>query len=791
MAEEITKSISEEKGNVLKPNFEVEDLKKMVEENKIKELEGFITENKKITVKYKIDGKNKKAEINIKRFTVLDYLNFALILISIGVKEKDFISSGDRADFSRNSLVIKGISLKFDEKYKLLETLFYKCCNVYYKKILKQIDCCNTTCSINNSTVIIMLIFAVFENYIDKEGVCVSLLMKNMGKLNIEMLKKFESSLPEDCLGRYNYILMGILDKFITSPCKLNSEELLRFMGFIEEKINVFRERFYSNDSLLLFTRLVNFYFMTVKNSSNRIDSDFKIKFDEILKNIFIKIEKPNICFGKILANLSILRTIEEKIEYMIPFLIAMNILSSTSEVNYIVEVLKTENNIVYLKNIYDECEKIGNKIKEIEDGSDKTNEIIKEKYKIEFENFSNLMKNYANPIIDYINKIFNENENIASNYVEFYINGILNNIEEQKYQKKTMFLEDKTTEEDKKQIAINFIGNIIKENKDNLISHTKKVFDDNDVNIIEKNIDEKNAKIMSDAEKVDNITDFEKFVDDFIEKAFNSDKEIVLSSIKEYNSAKDKAVENLVKLIWNSKANKLNLTKVNKKLKLSQFIEYVFGTDKLKEEDCNENEYIQGLINLKLVEIKQIEEEERYERKRKILPQKKSKKHQGDKKLKKENERLKKENEELKKIKEEYERLKQENERLKQENEELKKAKEEENAKEIKIEEKEKTKTEIKKAGSEKGESVFTSSSICGPSSGCISVESNAVMSQNVMGKTRDEGKIPSFQETATQTKKYIGQKVQGLIAKFESKENQDKNEGKASLTRSSTLWK
>ena len=38
MAEEITKSISEEKGNVLKPNFEVEDLKKMVEENKIKEL---------------------------------------------------------------------------------------------------------------------------------------------------------------------------------------------------------------------------------------------------------------------------------------------------------------------------------------------------------------------------------------------------------------------------------------------------------------------------------------------------------------------------------------------------------------------------------------------------------------------------------------------------------------------------------------------------------------------------------------------------------------------------------
>ena len=82
MAEEITKSISEEKGNVLKPNFEVEDLKKMVEENKIKELEGFITENKKITVKYKIDGKNKKAEINIKRFTVLDYLNFALILIS-------------------------------------------------------------------------------------------------------------------------------------------------------------------------------------------------------------------------------------------------------------------------------------------------------------------------------------------------------------------------------------------------------------------------------------------------------------------------------------------------------------------------------------------------------------------------------------------------------------------------------------------------------------------------------------------------------------------------------------
>ena len=120
-----------------------------------------------------------------------------------------------------------------------------------------------------------------------------------------------------------------------------------------------------------------------------------------------------------------------------------------------------------------------------------------------------------------------------------------------------------------------------------------------------------------------------------------------------------------------------------------------------------------------------------------------------------------------------------------------IKKTKEEENAKEIKIKEKEKTKTEIKKAGSEKGESVFTSSSICGPSSGCISVESNAVMSQNVMGKTRDEGKIPSFQETATQTKKYIGQKVQGLIAKFESKENQDKNEGKASLTRSSTLWK
>ena len=62
--------------------------------------------------------------------------------------------------------------------------------------------------------------------------------------------------------------------------------------------------------------------------------------------------------------------------------------------------------------------------------------------------------------------------------------------------------------------------------------------------------------------------------------------------------------------------------------------------------------------------------------------------------------------------------------------NPKLKKAKEEENAKEIKIEEKEKTKTEIKKAGSEKGESVFTSSSICRPSSGCISVESNAVIS-------------------------------------------------------------
>lgn len=59
-----------------------------------------------------------------------------------------------------------------------------------------------------------------------------------------------------------------------------------------------------------------------------------------------------------------------------------------------------------------------------------------------------------------------------------------------------------------------------------------------------------------------------------------------------------------------------------------------------------------------------------------------------------------------------------------------IKKTKEEENAKEIKIKEKEKTKTEIKKAGSEKGESVFTSSSICRPSSGCISVESNAVIS-------------------------------------------------------------
>ena len=79
MAEGTTRLISEEKGDVLKPNFEVEVLKTIVGKNSLKNLKGFI--------KGSFNHKEEKKTINISNFNDFDYLDFALILTTINVDE--------------------------------------------------------------------------------------------------------------------------------------------------------------------------------------------------------------------------------------------------------------------------------------------------------------------------------------------------------------------------------------------------------------------------------------------------------------------------------------------------------------------------------------------------------------------------------------------------------------------------------------------------------------------------------------------------------------------------------
>lgn len=95
MTEERKRLISEEKGDVLKPKFEVKYLKKMVEENaELEKLKKFIEGDsvavktkKSIAIKDKGEIKDEKRPIDISEFNELDYLNFTLILATINVGE--------------------------------------------------------------------------------------------------------------------------------------------------------------------------------------------------------------------------------------------------------------------------------------------------------------------------------------------------------------------------------------------------------------------------------------------------------------------------------------------------------------------------------------------------------------------------------------------------------------------------------------------------------------------------------------------------------------------------------
>lgn len=664
MAEERKRLISEEKGDVSKPNFDAEDLKKMVEENaELKKLKKFIKGNsvavktkKSIAIKDKGKDKektkDKEIRIDINEFNEFDYLNFALIITAI---DDGGITQGHCRG---QSLIPSSKSIKETDKQNLLKILFNKFSNTYnfkdinsyiYEKAGNESDIkAKEELNKIHSPIKLLTLLEIIDRFNMGFGWSKTDFKNFIGlRVITNFNKTYFNNIEENFKIRFLNLMIQILKDCLSNVHKLEKEEFLDFLEFIIDNFDFINNSDYIehfSDIHNLTSSIFN-YFLNV----NDCNDEFTKNFVKKLKEILLKIKEPKINFSDILSRLNGCKEDVDKVKFILPFLIYMNILSlDENKKNYIIDLLIKDGNIIYLKSIYEKCCEI--EIEQIKD------QRYKEFYEKEFNKFKkNIIEKYVEDIIDFINYTFIFN---FSNDLDGLCKVLENFWNPKRSVEKNEMLCD----------TINKYGKIF-------LDFIKYIY----------SIDNSNTAELS----FDGLSDIYK---------------INIKLIKQNNFTRSSA--NAIK--FRIEKSKKNIKKVYKILNIN----------------CN---------------TKNSEDEIK---------------------------ELKKENEELKKIKEEYERLKQENERLKQENEELKKAKKEEN--------------------------VFTSSSICGPSSGRISVESNAVMSQNVMGKTRDEGKIPSFQETATQTKKCISStKVRALIKQFESKENQNKNEGEASLTRSSTLKK
>ena len=181
----------------------------------------------------------------------------------------------------------------------------------------------------------------------------------------------------------------------------MEKEEFLYFLEFINnlDFADDLSDIEYFSDIQNLTSNILN-YFLNV----NVCDSEFTEKFVEKLKEILLKIKEPKINFSDIISRFNSCEKDVDKVKFILPFLIYMNILSSDeNKRKYIIDLLIKDRSIVYLKDI---CEKIG-KIEEIKDLK------YKDFYGQQFKKFKNVViEGYVENFINFINSCFFTNFN-------------------------------------------------------------------------------------------------------------------------------------------------------------------------------------------------------------------------------------------------------------------------------------------------------------------------------------------------------------------------------------------
>lgn len=443
MTEERTRLISKEKGDVLKPKFDLEALKKMVEENSNpKNLENFIKfikgeyiaakTKKSIAIKDRREIKDEKTSIDISKFNEFDYLNFALILTAISVDR--IMKMHSRTQSVMPTIKEENKSSINENKPKLLNALFDKYCSIYkfteiknyieseklykesriekgsleekYKKAKEELSKQKQT--INPIILLTLLeIIDCFDTRFDgfKTDFKNFIGLRVMTKFNESYFNNIEENFKKRCLN----LMTQILKDCLSNVCKLEKEEFLCFLEFnianldfvndLSNIKNIEKIKKYFSDIQNLTSGIFN-YFLNV----NDCDRKFTENFVEKMKTILLKIKEPKINFGDILSRLNDCKEDVDKVKFILPFLIYMNILSSDEDKRkYIIDLLIKDGSIVYLKDI---CEKIG-KIKEIKDLK------YKDFYRQQFKKFKNVViEGYVENFINFINSCFFTNFN-------------------------------------------------------------------------------------------------------------------------------------------------------------------------------------------------------------------------------------------------------------------------------------------------------------------------------------------------------------------------------------------
>lgn len=407
MTEEKTRLISEEKGDILKPNFNVEDLRKMVKKNGLEKLKAFIMCSEDVA-KDKSKKKSKEKTISISDFNDFDYLNFALILMVID--DGGIITQGH---YRGESLIPKKIgcsSKPIDKtgKQELLKILFNKFCDTYKFKDINSYICREVGNELNKAEeelnkidspiklLTLLEIINFFLEYNDPRFNFSEIIgLKLITKFNKNYFNNIEENFKKRCLDLMTQILKDCLNNNVY---KLEKDELLCFLDFIVHNLCFINEKKsndikYFSDIQNLTSNIIN-YFFNVSDFNVEFNNNFFTKLNEIL----LRIENPKINFGDINARFNDAKDNEKKIIFILPFLIYMNILSSDkTKKNYIIDLLIKDGNIIYLRDICKKCLELN--IEEIKDPK------YKFFYNNQFKNFKdNVIENYVGDIINFIN---------------------------------------------------------------------------------------------------------------------------------------------------------------------------------------------------------------------------------------------------------------------------------------------------------------------------------------------------------------------------------------------------